>query len=133
VRDTCIIDAGTVTGNVMVLLAIKRESSLQTLFNYYIVNLAVTDLGVAVTAMSFYTVDVVLGYCPFGDVMCGVWIFCDYGMTFASVFTLIVISLDRFWVGHVGRPLPQSQLQAEVSAVHIIRVVSELGCVVGDV
>ena len=35
------------------------------------------------------------GYWPFGEIMCGVWIFFDYGMTFASVFTLVAISLDR--------------------------------------
>ena len=36
-----------------------------------------------------------LGSWPFGEFMCAVWIFFDYGMTFASVFTLVVISLDR--------------------------------------
>ncbi|XP_064596148.1 muscarinic acetylcholine receptor M3-like [Liolophura sinensis] len=87
----------TIFGNVLVLLAIKVEKRLQTLFNYYIINLAVTDIAVAVTAMSFYTLDVTLGYWPFGEIMCAIWIFCDYGMTFASVFTLIAISLDRFW------------------------------------
>ena len=87
----------TILGNGMVLLAIKREKRLQTVFNYYIVNLAVTDIAVAITAMSFYTLNTILGYWPFGAFMCGVWIFFDYGMTFASVFTLIVISVDRFW------------------------------------
>jgi hypothetical protein len=29
--------------------------------------------------------------------MCGLWIFFDYGMTFASVFTLLAISVDRLW------------------------------------
>ncbi|XP_064594836.1 muscarinic acetylcholine receptor M4-like [Liolophura sinensis] len=87
----------TIVGNVLVLMAIKAEKRLQTLFSYYIINLAVTDIAVAVTAMSFYTLDVTLGYWPFGEIMCAIWIFCDYGMTFASVFTLIAISLDRFW------------------------------------
>ena len=31
------------------------------------------------------------------QVMCGVWIFTDYGMTFASKFTMVAISLDRCW------------------------------------
>ncbi|XP_041349585.1 D(1)-like dopamine receptor [Gigantopelta aegis] len=87
----------TVFGNCLVLVAVSREKRLRTIFNYYIVNLAVTDIAVAVTAMSFYTIENVLGYWPFGEFMCGVWIFFDYGMTFASVFTLIVISVDRFW------------------------------------
>lgn len=87
----------TVFGNLLVLLAVYKQKRLRTLFNYYLVNLAVTDVAVAITAMSFYTLDNVLGYWPFGEFMCGVWIFFDYGMTFSSVFTLLVISVDRFW------------------------------------
>ncbi|KAK7102785.1 hypothetical protein V1264_020964 [Littorina saxatilis] len=92
-----ILVAMTVTGNAMVLLAVARNKRLQTVFNMYIVNLAVTDILVALLAMSFYTTENMLGYWPFGEFMCGVWIFFDYGMTFASVFTLIAISVDRFW------------------------------------
>ncbi|XP_076090039.1 alpha-1A adrenergic receptor-like [Mytilus galloprovincialis] len=92
-----LITSFTVFGNILVLVAVKREKQLQTKFNTYIVNLAVTDLTVALSAMSFYTADNILGYWPFGKFLCGVWIFNDYGMTFASVFTIIVISIDRFW------------------------------------
>ena len=87
----------TIFGNLLVLVAVYANKNLQTTFNYYIVNLAVTDFAVAVTAMSFHTTDNILGYWPFGAFLCGVWIFFDYGMTFVSVFTLILISLDRFW------------------------------------
>lgn len=87
----------TIFGNILVLMAIKSHKRLQTVFNIYVVNLALTDVLVAVTAMSFYTLDNILGYWPFGRIMCGVWIFFDYGMTFVSVFTLCIISIDRFW------------------------------------
>ncbi|XP_059179600.1 D(2) dopamine receptor-like [Physella acuta] len=85
----------TFFGNLLVLLAVYKERALQTAFNFLIVNLAVTDMGVAATAMSFYATDMMLGYWPFGRVMCTIWIFCDYGMTFASVFSLVAISADR--------------------------------------
>ena len=87
----------TLIGNILVLLAVYVNKRLQTKFNYYIVNLAITDVAVAVTAMSFHTTDNFLGYWPFGGFLCGVWIFFDYGMTFVSVFTLVLISADRFW------------------------------------
>ena len=87
----------TIFGNVLVLVAVYVNKTLQTTFNYYVVNLAITDFAVAVTAMSFHTTDNILGYWPFGGFLCGVWIFFDYGMTFVSVFTLILISVDRFW------------------------------------
>ncbi|ELU05638.1 hypothetical protein CAPTEDRAFT_145497, partial [Capitella teleta] len=69
---------------------------LRNTFTFYIANLAITDLMVGMVAMLFYTFDTVLGYWPFGQFMCGVWIFFDYAMTFASVFTLVAISLDRY-------------------------------------
>ena len=87
----------TILGNTLVLVAVVKTKRLQTVFNFYVINLAITDILVAVTGMSFYTTNNILGYWPFGEFLCGVWIFFDYGMTFASVFTLIVISIDRFW------------------------------------
>ncbi|XP_052058942.1 D(2) dopamine receptor-like [Mytilus californianus] len=88
----------TIIGNLIVLLAFIKESKLRKeAFNYFIFNLAITDFLVAITAMTFYTIDTVLGYWPFGPAMCAFWIYADYAMTFASVFTLTAISIDRFW------------------------------------
>lgn len=86
----------TIAGNILVLLSFALDAKLRQPFNYFIVNLAVTDLLVALFAMSFYTIDTLLGYWPFGTIVCGVWIYVDYAMTFASVFTIVAISLDRF-------------------------------------
>lgn len=76
----------TIIGNVMVLIAVKIEKKLQTIFNYYVVNLAITDVAVAVTAMSFMATHTVLGYWPFGEILCAVWIFFDYGNYFRIIF-----------------------------------------------
>lgn len=93
----CIIVMVTIVGNCLVLLSFGLDSRLRQPFNYFIVNLAVTDFLVALFAMSFYTIDTLLGYWPFGVIVCGFWIYIDYAMTFASVFTIVAISLDRFW------------------------------------
>ena len=69
----------TIVGNILVLVAVKVDKRLQTTFNYYIVNLAITDVAVAVTAMTFQATYTVLGYWPFGEILCAVWIFFDYG------------------------------------------------------
>ena len=69
----------TVAGNILVLIAVKVNKRLQTNFNYYIVNLAITDVAVAITAMSFKATDTMLGYWPFGEELCAMWIFFDYG------------------------------------------------------
>ena len=92
-----IITLATIVGNAIVLAAFVVGKKLRTSFKMYIANLAITDLCVAVFGMSFYTFDTLLGHWPFGEFLCGMWIFFDYGMTFASVFTLVAISIDRFW------------------------------------
>ena len=92
-----LMTAMTIIGNFLVIISPFVDNKLRNNFTYYIINLGVTDFLVALTAMSFYSFDVMLGYWPFGEVMCAIWIFFDYGMTFASVFTLVVISIDR-WV-----------------------------------
>jgi hypothetical protein len=78
----------TIFGNVLVLIAVKINKKLQTTFNYYIVNLAITDVAVAVTAMSFMATHTVLGYWPFGEALCAVWIFFDYGILILNLLLL---------------------------------------------
>ena len=51
----------TIIGNIFVLMAPLFERRLRTTFIYFILNLAITDLLVALTAMDFYTIDVLLG------------------------------------------------------------------------
>lgn len=34
------------------------------------------------------------------QILCGLWIFTDFGMTLASIFTLLAISVDRYWSVH---------------------------------
>ena len=87
----------TIFGNLLVILSFVFERRLLQPFNLYILNLAVTDFFVGMTAMTFYSLDTLLGYWPFGRAMCGVWIYFDFAMTFSSVFTLVAISVDRFW------------------------------------
>ena len=58
----------TVMGNVLVVVVVARNRRLQTVFNVFVVNLAVTDIAVAVTSMSFFAVYNVLQRWPFGMV-----------------------------------------------------------------
>ena len=62
------LDLVTAFGNLIVLLAFLVDTKLRQPFNLFIMNLAVTDFLVAITAMPFYTIDTLLGYWPFGQV-----------------------------------------------------------------
>ncbi|XP_076061487.1 muscarinic acetylcholine receptor M4-like isoform X2 [Oratosquilla oratoria] len=87
----------TVVGNFLVILSVKVEKKLQTPFNYYIVNLAFTDMNVGMSVMSLFLIYNLYEYFPFNDYLCNYWIWSDYTMTFESVMTLAAISIDRFW------------------------------------
>ncbi|XP_037081037.1 muscarinic acetylcholine receptor M1-like [Pollicipes pollicipes] len=87
----------TIFGNLLVVLSVKMEKKLQTPFNYYIVNLAITDMNVGISVMSLFAIYNLYGYFPFSTFVCGYWVWSDYTMTFESVFTLMTISIDRFW------------------------------------
>ena len=62
------LDIVTIFGNLIVLIAFLVDNKLRQPFNLFIMNLAVTDFLVAITAMPFYTIDTLLGYWPFGQV-----------------------------------------------------------------
>ena len=55
----------TIFGNLLVVLSVVLDKKLQTPFNYYVVNLALTDLNVGCSGMTFYTIYNLYGYFPF--------------------------------------------------------------------
>lgn len=86
----------TCFGNLLVILALLFDKKLlKTNFNIYVFNLAFTDFMVSIIAMPLYSIDVYFGYWPYDEVVCGLWILMDWGMTFGSIFTLVAISIDR--------------------------------------
>lgn len=93
-----VIGVSALIGNLLVLIAFATDKKVRRLnFNLFLFNLAITDVLVSVVAVPFYVIDIALGYWPFDEYVCALWIFMDWGMTFASIFNLVAISIDRFW------------------------------------
>lgn len=86
----------SVVGNVLVCLVIFNTPRMRTTRNYLLVNLAVSDLTVALLCIPF---DVVLKvaqpYWPLGAAMCNILWPAMTLVTNCSSFTLAAISLDR--------------------------------------
>ncbi|KAF7996946.1 hypothetical protein HCN44_002592 [Aphidius gifuensis] len=93
----------TVIGNSMVMIAIRIDKQLRTISNYFLFSLAVADFAIGLISMPLFTVYTVLGYWPFGAVICDTWLALDYLASNASVLNLLIISFDRFF--SVTRPL----------------------------
>ncbi|XP_055847128.1 dopamine D2-like receptor isoform X2 [Episyrphus balteatus] len=86
----------TLFGNVLVILSVCRERSLQTVTNYFIVSLAIADLLVAVVVMPFAVYVLVNGIWALPNVICDFYIAMDVICSTSSIFNLVAISIDRY-------------------------------------
>ncbi|XP_063365154.1 dopamine D2-like receptor [Cydia amplana] len=86
----------TLFGNVLVIISVSRERSLQTATNYFIVSLAVADLLVAVVVMPFGVYYLFNGAWGLPAVVCDCYIAMDVTCSTSSIFNLVAISVDRY-------------------------------------
>lgn len=86
-----------VAGNVLVMVAVAVDRNLKGTQNWFIASLAVSDLLVGLFIMPLSLANELMGYWPFGDVLCQLWLSTDVLLCTASILNLVLISLDRYW------------------------------------
>ncbi|KAM7422865.1 hypothetical protein PAMA_010750 [Pampus argenteus] len=86
----------TIMMNLLVLYAVKREKSLHTVGNLYIVSLSVADLIVGSTVMPLNLVYLLEDEWKLGRAVCQFWLIVDYVASTASIFSLFILCLDRY-------------------------------------
>ncbi|XP_054473545.1 histamine H1 receptor [Anoplopoma fimbria] len=86
----------TIMMNLLVLYAVKREKSLHTVGNLYIVSLSVADLIVGTTVMPLNLVYLLEDEWKLGRAVCQFWLIMDYVASTASIFSLFILCLDRY-------------------------------------
>lgn len=86
----------TIVMNLLVLYAVKREKSLHTVGNLYIVSLSVADLIVGATVMPLNLVYLLEDEWKLGRAVCQFWLIMDYVASTASIFSLFILCLDRY-------------------------------------
>ncbi|NXA37146.1 OPRK protein, partial [Eudromia elegans] len=72
-----------------------RYTKMKTATNIYIFNLALAD-ALVTTTMPFQSTEYLMNSWPFGDVLCKIVISIDYYNMFTSIFTLTMMSVDRY-------------------------------------
>lgn len=86
----------TVIMNILVLFAVRRERTLHTVGNLYIVSLSLADLIVGATVMPLNLVYLLEDEWRLGRVLCQFWLVMDYVASTASIFSLFILCLDRY-------------------------------------
>lgn len=98
-------------GNGLVCFIVLRRRAMKSVVNYLILNLAVADLVFTCICIPFdIPVQEMDYYWPYGAFMCRVMYPLQTQTLFASVYTLVALSLSRYWA--IVHPLRQ-QLKVE--------------------
>ncbi|XP_067886968.1 delta-type opioid receptor-like [Heterodontus francisci] len=115
-------------GNCLVMYVIVRHTKMKTATNIYIFNLAAAD-ALATSTMPFQSADYLMGSWPFGDMLCKIVVSIDYYNMFTSIFTLTMMSVDRYIaVCHPVKALDfRTPLKAKVINVCIWLLASVIG------
>ena len=92
----CIILA--VGGNTLVLLVVIYYQSMRTVTNFFILNLAISDLIFAILCIpTTYITAYLIQYWPFSSFLCVFFNYMQNVSVTLTVYTLILITLDKYW------------------------------------
>uniref|UniRef100_A0A3P9LKJ4 Relaxin-3 receptor 1 n=1 Tax=Oryzias latipes TaxID=8090 RepID=A0A3P9LKJ4_ORYLA len=93
-----VVCAAGLVGNLLVLFFIRvKQDRRKSGVNFFVLNLAVTDLQFVLT-LPFWAVDTVMDFSwPFGDAMCKIILSVTVMNMYASVFFLTAMSVTRYW------------------------------------
>ncbi|XP_063721267.1 muscarinic acetylcholine receptor M1-like isoform X2 [Symsagittifera roscoffensis] len=115
----------TITGNILVLVAFRRERKLRTVTNYFLVSLAVSDLIIGLISMPLYSIYVLKDETwIFHENFCTFYLCVDYTVSGASALHLLLISLDRYL--SISRPLryrPERTARRVLVAIAVVWLV----------
>ncbi|XP_071477041.1 orexin receptor type 2-like [Diadema antillarum] len=105
-------------GNTMVCVAILKNDHMRTVTNYYILNLAVTDILIAICLPTTITTDITDTWF-FGKIACHFIPYFQVVLLCASIYTLMMIAVDRYLA--ICHPL-KFQIRASRTALTIALV-----------
>ncbi|XP_072028184.1 muscarinic acetylcholine receptor M1-like [Amphiura filiformis] len=86
----------TVIGNTFVFYIIYTDKRLLTYTNYYILALSASDIVAGGFTMPLYSVYWILGYWPFSDMLCDVYLYANQAFMHISIIMIVTIAYDRW-------------------------------------
>ncbi|KAF6024477.1 hypothetical protein EB796_017205 [Bugula neritina] len=110
-----------VVGNGLVIATLVQNRRMRTVTNVFLLNLAVSDLLLAIFCMPFTVIPVVMEDFIFGHFMCVLIRYLQGMSVSASAFTLVAISLERFYA--ICSPLTSRKWQHLKHSYKVIAVI----------
>ncbi|XP_014481865.1 PREDICTED: allatostatin-A receptor-like isoform X2 [Dinoponera quadriceps] len=107
-------------GNSLVVVVVAANPGMRSTTNILIINLAMADLLFVIFCIPFTATDFVLPYWPFGNVWCKIVQYLIIVTAYASVYTLVLMSLDRYLA--VVHPIASMSWRTENHAILAICV-----------
>ena len=83
-------------GNLLVIIVVVSNKQMRNTTNLLIINLAVADLLFIVICVPFTAAGYAMPTWPFGTVFCKIYQYMINVTAYASVYTLVLMSLDRY-------------------------------------
>jgi hypothetical protein len=93
---TILFDIITTLGNGLVIVSFIQDSRVRVTRNWYILNLAVSDLIIALVSMPFFITKHIMQEWVFGREFCAVWAGIDLTCRLETVFSILLITHDRY-------------------------------------
>ncbi|XP_069952293.1 allatostatin-A receptor [Cherax quadricarinatus] len=105
-------------GNTLVVIVIIANKQMRSTTNYLIFSLAMADLLFIVFCVPFTASDYILLSWPFGSIWCKAVQYLTYVTAYASVYTLLLLSFDRFLA--VVHPIAAITIRTQRNALYSI-------------
>ncbi|XP_053211251.1 RYamide receptor-like isoform X3 [Panonychus citri] len=122
----CVI---AISGNAIVCFIVLAHRRMQSVTNYFIVNLAISDILMASLCIPFaFVSNLLLQYWPFGAFMCVLVSYSQAASVFISAYTLIAISIDRYFaILYPLRPkMTRHQAKLIIFSIWIVALITPL-------
>ncbi|KAK3099738.1 hypothetical protein FSP39_008831 [Pinctada imbricata] len=92
-----------IVGNLLTILSFLKDKKLHTVYNIFILNLAVTDLLIGCISMGIYSsYDISSYHWHFGYHFCKTWLVIDFTLCLESVLIMFILSIDRLLLLKLG-------------------------------
>lgn len=120
----------SIIGNSMVLAVVYRDRRLRTLTNSYIVNLAVSDILMALFCMPLTAISLITVEWSLGDTICKFQATLEVILTFISLQTMTLTAVNRYF--RIVRPGKYPSIFTKRSTIIMIAAIWLVGLCFGE-